>query len=83
MKPRHAAALALVGWYLMELPPPPEGRGIPGFTDDCIASDDPQLTQHQDYPKTDGASLWQWNTIAVFNSEDDCLQAKPARFKFL
>jgi hypothetical protein len=28
MKPRHAAALALVGWYLM-VPPHPFGREVP------------------------------------------------------
>jgi len=26
MKPRHAAALALVGWYLVALPTDPDGK---------------------------------------------------------
>jgi hypothetical protein len=38
MKLRHAAALALVGWYLM-IPPLYKG----GHLAECISSDDPRL----------------------------------------
>jgi hypothetical protein len=35
MKPRHAAALALVGWYLMTAPPHSEKSRCGKYTDPC------------------------------------------------
>jgi hypothetical protein len=73
MKPRHIAALAIASWYLMM--PPPGPHRVSGLGDQCVASDDPQVTQYQDFPKVDGFPLWQWNTVAVFADKEDCQEA--------
>jgi len=75
-----AIALALtVSWYLMESPYNPQLQGDGHFYH-CVASDDPELSAHEEYPKLDGAPLWRWDTLAVFDNRQDCDQA--AQFQF-
>jgi hypothetical protein len=63
-----AIALALtVGWYLMESPYNPRLEGNRSY--ECIRSDDPDLTQHKEYPQIDGAPLWRWDTFAAFDNQ--------------
>ena len=61
MKPRHAAVLALVGWYLM-MPPPrqqTDGKGRLSLTRDIDST----------------APLSTWEVGAAFNSPQECNQA--------
>jgi hypothetical protein len=57
-----AIALALtVSWYLMESPFNPRLLrlgGNNGHSYQCVPSDDPDLNQHEEYPKFDGAPIW-------------------------
>jgi hypothetical protein len=41
----------------------------------CVDAHDPVLSEHLDYPKIDGAPLWRWSTLAVFDNQQDCKQA--------
>jgi hypothetical protein len=62
MKPRHAAAFALVGWYLM-LPPavmPKTGDPITWITYDS------------------SAPIYQWNHMDSFDHAGDCEAARKA-----
>jgi hypothetical protein len=66
--------LTLVSWYLMT--PPPNAHVDLSADFQCFPADDPQLSQYLDYPKLDGAPLWQWDTVAVFDNEKDCQEAR-------
>jgi hypothetical protein len=59
MKPRHAAALALVGWYLM-MPPlmPPPGRRVAG--------------QAHMVQWTTAAPLRDWLIVDIHDSASEC-----------
>jgi len=60
MKPRHAAALALVGWYLMTPPIDPASRFDPKFS-----------VQQLDMK----APVYNWWIADTFNTSDDCKAA--------
>jgi hypothetical protein len=59
MNPRHAAALALVGWYLIA--PPIRNIEQPPLYDE---SDYDYLNEHAAYPD--------WKVISVLNTETEC-----------
>ncbi len=65
-KLRHAAALALVVWYLIQAPVRP-----------CVGPADPGLSYDYLNRRADqcfdlGASLTQWSSGGDFASEDEC-----------
>ena len=57
MKPRHAAALALVGWYLMLPPPALNHLGDQRFLPDAEA----------------GAPLWRWTIVGSYDTAAACM----------
>jgi hypothetical protein len=80
MNPHHAAALALVGWYLM-LPP------LRPVSPEDVSDRPVDLTVPPDRPMADlTAPFSQWTIIKTFPTEKECrVQAKAAlseyRFK--
>jgi len=56
MKPRHAAALALVGWYLMRPPLTQTGPDTYNLPPDTSAP----------------LSKWTYQTVDHFDSEEEC-----------
>jgi hypothetical protein len=69
VKPRHAAALALVGWYLMI--PPPHSRSSNSF------EQHPPLAQWSVYRKYDSADECE---LSRLNIAGGMLQDPPADF---
>ena len=61
MKPRHAAALALVGWYLIA---PPIRSSVEPKLERYDESDYDYLDEHAAYPD--------WKLISVLNTEAEC-----------
>ena len=66
MKPRHAAALALVGWYLLI---PPLARSVPPQQSASAASA-PWLYLNETAPLKD----WRFALPGHFNTERECLE---------
>lgn len=64
MKPRHAAALALVGWYLLAPVPPAKDRGYWGRLQDLI------------FGTSEHAPVSQWNQLGVFDTAEKCHAAE-------
>ncbi|HTR26336.1 MAG TPA: hypothetical protein VMI10_20355 [Terriglobales bacterium] len=63
---RHAAALALVGWYLIV--PPSTRRTVPNPVD-------PAHPWHVRTPVDETRPLSEWQKIGQFDSEHDCHRA--------
>jgi len=62
MKSRHAAALALVGWYLMV--PPPQSPPA------ALATNIDAINEYRRMPQR--LPISQWKTVESFDSADDC-----------
>jgi len=60
MNPRHAAALALVGWYLM----------VPPLMTPCPSKHPPKHPPPLNF--WGKAPLRRWDTVRSFNRADDC-----------
>ena len=61
MKPRHAAALAIVGWYLIA---PPIRSSVEPMLERYDESDYDYLDEHAAYPD--------WKLISVLHTEAEC-----------
>lgn len=83
MNPRHAAALALMGWYLM-MPPGDSNAPIARWhliasfdtARECWAEQKQELDYYQD-PKHPDVNTWaQWNTAECIATDDPRLKEK-------
>jgi hypothetical protein len=68
---RHAAALALVGWYLMV--PPPQSPPA------ALATNIDAINAYRRMPQR--LPLSQWNMIESFDSDEDCRACELAASK--
>ncbi len=73
MNPRHAAALVLVGWYLMLPPFKPINTLPPAFTLDSLEA---RVLNTE-------APLSQWEIYQACDSADECEAAKTATLKLI
>jgi len=71
MKPHHAAALALVGWYLM-MPPQPL---LPKPIDPNAAPYSPGALPYTVGAPDDDAPISQWSIVEPFDSAAECKAA--------
>jgi len=81
MKPRHAAALALVGWYLMVPPPHTVLQGV-GEGAPLIArpagEEGPSIVQEEVEVPNPKAPLSQWSKEASFDTAKECEAKRKA-----
>ncbi len=68
MKLRHAAALALVGWYLM-VSPPDSNNPVQIFT---FQDKNGQLSVDEVFAPNLNAPLSEWHHGSIFASRNDC-----------
>jgi len=69
---RHASVLIVLGWYLMT--PWPKARGDPSADLRCFAAVD-----YFGVPRIVGAPLGNWVTVAIFDDEKDCQEARDVQ----
>jgi hypothetical protein len=69
---RHATVLIVLGWYLMT--PWPKARGDPSADLRCFAAVD-----YFGVPRIVGAPLGNWVTVAIFDDEKDCQEARDVQ----